>query len=418
MIDAGDVLIVGAGPTGLFTALALAQGGVRVTLIEGEADISDSPRAMVYFPVTMAAFEAMGVLEDLDRQGMRVQTVGHRVPDLDFHAQLSFKVLAGLTYDYQIHAGQDVAARIAYEHARQNGVEILFNHKLVSFEQHPDNVITVVDTTEGPREFRSKWVIGCDGARSTVRKLLDIDYEGYTWPNRFVATNVYCDFESLGFDQAGFVCDPENMAMIAIINKQGLWRLTYQEDGSLPAETFMERLPAQFACHIPPGVKYEIEAAQPYTIHQRCAASMRDGRILLAGDSAHSTNPLGGLGFTTGLWDGLVLSDILPAVIRGEEDESILDRYSDERRRVFLEVSSPAASENKRMVEEADLERRKQDCANFQAMADNPEITRLMMCFPFRVVGDLLRSDSRWKDIDNPLKVAGINIGERKSQFS
>jgi hypothetical protein len=126
---------------------------------------------------------------------------------------------------------------------------------------------------------------------------------------------------------------------------------------------------------------------------------------------------MGGLGFTTGLWDGLILADILAAVLRGEEDQTILDRYSDERRRVFWDLASPAASENKRMLEESDPDRRKQDCANFQAMADDPAITRLMMCFPFRLVGDVLRPNSRWKDISKPLEDAGISIEERKSQF-
>lgn len=417
MIDAGEVLIVGAGPTGLFTALALAQEGVRVTVIEGASAISDSPRAMVYFPVTMTAFAKMGVLEDLDKEGLRVQTVGHRVPEYDFHAQLSFNALKSVTYDYQIHAGQDVAARIACEHAQKLGVQVLFNHQLVSFEQHSDNVITVVETPEGSRTFQAKWLIGCDGARSTVRKSLNIEYEGFTWPNRFVATNVYCDFESLGFDRAGFVCDPVDGAMIAIIDDKGLWRLTYQEDSSLPAETFMERLPDRFAAHIPPGVKYEIKSAQPYAIHQRCASTMRDGRVLLAGDSAHCTNPMGGLGFTTALWDGLVLADILAAVLRGEEDDSILDRYSDERRRVYQDIASPAASSNKRMIEQSDPEIRKADCARIQEMADDPDLTRLMMCFPFRVIGDVLRANSRWKDIAKPVLDAGVDISYHKSQF-
>lgn len=418
MIDAGDVLIVGAGPVGLFTALALAQEGVRVTVIEGEPDISDSPRAIAYFPVVMAALEKLGVLADLDREGVHFQTVFQKAPALGFSATLSFKVLTGITYDYQIQAGQDVAARIACEHARKHGVEVLFDHRLASIEQHSDNVITVVDTPEGPRTFQSKWAIGCDGARSTVRKSLDIPYDGFTWPNRFVATNLYCDFDSLGYSQGGFVCDPVYMAVIAIINKEGLWRLTYQEDSALPAENFMERLPERYAFYIPEGVKYEMTAARPYTIHQRCAARLREGRILLAGDAAHCTNPMGGLGLTTGFWDGMVLADVLAAVIRGEEEDSILDRYSDERRRVYLEVSSPAACENKRMMEEADPVRRKQDCENYQKMADSPELTQLAMCFPFKIVGDLLRANSRWKDVSDPLKTAGINISKRASQFS
>jgi 2-polyprenyl-6-methoxyphenol hydroxylase-like FAD-dependent oxidoreductase len=418
MIDAGDVLIVGAGPVGLFTALALAQEGVQVTVIEGEAAISDSPRAIAYFPVVMAALEKLGALEDLDREGVRLQTLFHKVPSLGFYETLSFKVLTGITYDYQIQAGQDVAARIACEHARKLGVEVLFNHKLVSLEQRSDNVITTVETLEGPRTFQSKWVIGCDGARSTVRKLLDIEFEGHTWPNRFVATNVYCDFDSLGFAQAGFVCDPVYMAVIALIDQQGLYRLTYQEDSALPAETFMERLPERYAFHIPAGVKYELAAARPYTIHQRCAARLRDGRVLLAGDSAHATNPMGGLGLTTGFWDAMILADVLAAVLRGEEDQSILDRYSDDRRRVFWEVTSPAASENKRMMEEADPVRQREDCDRYKSMSDDPDLARQMMCFPLRIVGDLLRPDSRWKDIPDPYGTAGVDISERKSQFS
>lgn len=417
MIDAGDVLIVGAGPVGLFTALALAQEGVRVTVIEAGADISDAPRAPVYFPVTMTAFEKMGVLEDLEKVAARVQTVGHRVPEYGFHTQLSFKVLQGVTYDYQLHAGQDVAARIASEHAQRLGVQVLFSHKLVSFEQNQDNVITVVETPEGPKTFQSKWLIGSDGARSTVRKSLNIDYEGFTWPNRFVATNVYCDFPSFGIDEAGFICDPVHSAMICVIDKNGLWRLTYQESGDLPEETFMERLPEHMAAHIPAGVKYELVAAAPYTIHQRCASTMRVGRILLAGDSAHCTNPMGGLGFTTGIWDGLILADVLAAVLRGEEDDSILDRYSDERRRVYLDISSPAASSNKRMIEQSDPEIRKSDMERIREIAENPELTRLMMCFPFRTVGNVLRANSRWKDIAKPVRDAGIDIAYHKSQF-
>lgn len=412
MTDAGEVLIVGAGPVGLFAALALAQEGVSVTVIEGESHISNSPRAMVYFPVAMIALEKLGVLADIDKQGLRNQRVGQKFPDFNFYGRLSLGVLAGLTYDYQIHAGQNVVTRIALEHAQRSGVKVLFDHKLVSIRQQPDNVIATVETPEGLRTLQSRWLVGCDGARSTVRKELGINFEGHTWANRFVATNVYCDFEGLGFEPAGFICDPVHMAMIGVINEQGLWRLTYQEDASLPAETFMDRLPERYAYHVPAGVKYEIETAQPYAIHQRCATSLREGRVLLAGDAAHATNPMGGLGLTSGFWDSMILADVLAAVLRGKEEETILDRYSDERRRVFWEVASPTASENKRMMEEADPERRKQDCARVRAMVNDPLLTKQRMCLPFRVIGDVLRPDSRWKDA-NPLSAAGIGVREK-----
>jgi 2-polyprenyl-6-methoxyphenol hydroxylase-like FAD-dependent oxidoreductase len=416
MHDAGDVLIVGAGPVGLFTALALSQAGASVTVIEAEPSISDSPRAMVYFPSSMVALNELGILDEVDQHGVRNSAVGHKVPDLDFFAELSLHALKGITYDYQIHAGQDVAARIAHDHAVKRGVTVLFDHRLESFEQRTDSVIAKVASPEGTKTLQARWMIGCDGARSTVRKMLDIEFEGHTWPERFVATNVYCDFTDLGFTMGNFVCDPTYMAVIGLIDAHGLWRLTYQEDGNLPAESFMDRLPERYAYHIPNGFKYEIKSARPYTIHQRCAARLRDGRVLLAGDAAHATNPCGGLGLTTGVWDGMILSDILAAVIRGEENEEILNRYCADRRRVFWEITSPGATENKRIMREADPEKRRQDCIAVQAIADNPDVARLMMGFPFRTIGDVLRPDSRWKNA-NPLPAAGIDLESRKTQL-
>lgn len=417
MKDAGDVLIVGAGPVGLFTALALAQDGARVTVIEAEEKISDSPRAAVYFPSSMIALDGIGILDEVDSLGVRNNAVGHRVPDLDFYKRISFDCLTGVTYDYQVHAGQDVAARVAMDHARRRGVQVLFGHRLTAFTQDEDGVRATVATPDGGEEiFAAKWMVGTDGARSTVRKLLNIEFEGHTWSNRFVATNLYCDFGSLGFEMANFVCDPTYMAVIAALDGNGLWRLTYQEDAALPAETFMDRLEERYAFHIPKGMKYEIAAARPYAIHQRCAARLREGRVLLAGDAAHATNPCGGLGLTTGVWDGMILADVLAAVIRGDEDEIILDRYSDERRRVFWEVTSPGASENKRIMEESDRAKREADCAGVAVAADNPDVARMVMGFPFRTLGDPLRAGSRWASA-NPLPAAGIEIEQRKSQL-
>jgi 2-polyprenyl-6-methoxyphenol hydroxylase-like FAD-dependent oxidoreductase len=416
MQDVGDVLIVGAGPVGLFTALALAQTGADVTVIEAEESISDSPRAMVYFPSSMVALKELGILEEVEKQGVRNSAVGHKVPDLDFYATLSLTALTGITFDYQIHAGQDVAARIALDHLRQRGARVLFNHQLLSLDQRSDRVVATVQTPEGAQSFQAKWMIGCDGARSTVRKLLDIEFEGLTWPERFVATNVYCDFSSLGLTMGNFICDPTYMAVIGLIDADGLWRLTYQEDGDLPAESFMERLPERYAYHIPKGMKFEIKSARPYVLHQRCAARLRDGRVLLAGDAAHATNPCGGLGLTTGVWDGMILSDVLGAVLRGEAKEDLLDLYSDERRDVFWKVTSPGATENKRIMREADPTRRRQDCDAIQALADDPNLARLMMGFPFRTIGNVLRPESRWRAA-NPMPAAGVDLDQRKSQL-
>ncbi|HEY0341767.1 MAG TPA: FAD-dependent monooxygenase, partial [Steroidobacteraceae bacterium] len=321
----------------------------------------------------------------------------------------------GVTFDYVVHAGQDVVDEIAMEHGKRHGVRVLFEHRLTELRQDAEQVTARVETPAGVREIRAKWMIGADGGRSTVRHLLGVEFEGHTWANRFVATNVYFDFQTLGYQPANFVCDPVYCGVVALLDRQGLWRVTYQEDASLPVETFKERLPERYEHFIPHGMKYEIKAAQPYAIHQRCATRLRVGRVCLSGDAAHVTNPLGGLGLTTGLWTGLILSDLIGAVVKGECDPEVLDRFSDERRRVYWEVTSPGATENKRMMEEKDPERRQQDVENVKATAGNPDVARLMMAFPFKVIGDPIREKSRWRNFD-PTSAAGIDLSARRSQ--
>jgi len=113
----------------------------------------------------------------------------------------------------------------------------------------------------------------------------------------------------------------------------------------------------------------------------------------------------------------MILSDLLAAVLRGEESESILDRYSAERRRVFWEITSPGASENKRMMEEGDHDQRLKDIEGVKRMAADPDVARLMMLFPFRVIGDPLRAGSRWREAD-PTARAGVDLAARASQLA
>ena len=416
-MDSVEVLIVGAGPVGLLTAVALTQSGVDVLVVEAEAKLNDSPRAAVYFSSSLVAIEALGLLEDLQANSLKVSRFGFHAPEFNYHPVLSMGCMTGITYDYQLHCGQDVVARIAMEHAIKAGARVLLSHRLVRLTQDAGGVTAEVQTAEGSKTIRSSWVIGADGARSTVRQLLDLKFEGHTWPNRFIATNIYCDMAAHGYEQSNFICDPVYGGVVAQLDGEGLWRLTYHESAEQSAESFRERLPAKFAGFISEGTPYRIKAASPYVIHQRCAERLRVGRVLLAGDAAHATNPCGGLGLTTGIWTGMILSDLLPAVLKGDESEAILDRYDENRRKIFWEITSPGASENKRMMEEADREQRLKDLEGVKRMAADPGVARLMMLFPFRVIGDPLRDGSRWRDAD-PTPRAGVELEKRGSQLA
>ncbi len=416
MSDSTDVLIVGAGPVGMLTALALAQKGASVRVLEREDHIIDSPRAAVYFPSTLLILEELGILPELEEIGFRNRNFGTHVPEFDYHSVVVTKPIEGIKYDYQLHAGQDDVARVAMEHARKLGVEVHFSHEVHGYEEYDDRILVMTTGPNDEKTYEAKWLIGCDGARSTVRKLAGIEFEGHTWPERFVATNVKFPFHELGYEQANFVCDPVNMAVIAQLDRDGLWRCTYMEDSALPEETYEERIHQRYEWFMQGRKDYEIVSSSPYMLHQRAAETLHKGRVLLTGDAAHATNPCGGLGLTSGVWTGIVLADILGAVLQGEEHEEILDRFSDERRRIFWEVVTPAATENKRMLQEQDMEQRKKDLAHIKALDTNPESGALLMLFAYKVIGDVLRPGSRWADADPSDRVA-INIRDRKGQI-
>lgn len=417
MEDVGDVLVVGAGPAGLLTALGLAQNGCRVTVLEAGSDLSDAPRAMVYMQSTLAALDGYGLLEDVAAVSLVGRRFACHIPEFGFKAVVDHDVVKGITYDYNLHCGQNKIARIAMRHGARYGMEVRFGHVVTAIEQDAGNVTVTVSSPVGEKRLRARWLVGADGARSTVRKLMGIEFEGHTWPNRFVATNVYYPFEQDGYEASNFVLDPAHGRVVAAIDTDGLWRVTYAEDCSLPEQTFMERLPERYRHFVPEGARYEIASARPYSIHQRAAATLRKGRVLLAGDAAHATNPTGGMGLTTGIWDTCILSDILAAVIRGEEQDGILDRYSDERRRVFWEIASPNATQNKRMMEEPDPIQRRMDMETVRAGSEDPVLQKMMVLFPFRVIGDTLRAGSRWAGCD-PSAEAGIALGDRVGQIA
>ncbi len=417
MPEKTDVLIIGAGPVGMLTALTLAQSGASVRVLEREGHIIDSPRAAVYFPSTLLVLEELGILDELNAIGFQNSSFGTHVPEFGYSSVVTTEPVEGIDYDYQLHVGQHEVARVAMEHAQKLGVEVLFGHEVHGFEEYDDRILAMASGPDGEQTFEAKWLVGCDGARSTVRKLAGIEFEGHTWPERFIATNVKFPFKELGYSQANFVCDPVNMAVIAQLDTDGLWRCTYMEDSALPIESYEERVHQRYEWFMQGRKDYEIVSANPYTLHQRAAETLRKGRVLLAGDAAHATNPCGGLGLTSGLWTGIVLADVLGAVIKGEEDETILDRFSDERRRIFWDVVSPAATENKRMLQEQDMDQRKKDLEHLRALETNPESGALLMLFAYKVIGDVLREGSRWADADPTDRVTSINIKDRKGQI-
>jgi len=367
------VVVVGAGPVGFLTALGLARKGVAVTVIDAEPAIVRSPRAAVYFHTTLSILDKLGLLQEADAIGYRNSRFAMRWPATGevLQSDMRDNPEPGQRITHNLHFGQHLLAELVMAHLlRLPNARVLWNHRLTRLEQDEDGVRLHVETPDGLAEISADWVIGSDGARSTTRRLLGLDFEGYTWPDRFVATNIEYDFAAHGYDDANMVIDPVDWAVIAKLGNDNLWRVTYGEDANLDEAAILKRLPERFARILPGGEPYRIDNFSPYRVHERCATSFRVGRVLLAGDAAHACNPCGGLGLTTGVIDADALTSALGAVILGEASEDVLDFYAQERRRVFREVTSPLATNFKRMLSERDPAQRAADKAQAHSNAE------------------------------------------------
>jgi 3-(3-hydroxy-phenyl)propionate hydroxylase/6-hydroxy-3-succinoylpyridine 3-monooxygenase len=347
--DMHDVIVVGGGPTGFVTSLGLAQAGVDVCLIEAEAGINASPRACVYHWSMLDGLERLGIREEAERIGYTkddylwfVKSTGERLP-------YDLKILDRITrFNYNIQLGQDRLAEICQARLEaMANAEIHWRTAFAGLSQDDEGVTVYADSPDGPIERRARYVVGADGAGSAVRRHLGLAFDGFTWPERFVATNLHHDFESGGYWQSTMVVDDEWGAVIVKITREGLWRCTYMESAALPEETYAERIPAAYAHLLPgPGTNgcgFELVQSSPYKMHQRCAEGFSVGRVMLAGDAAHVTNPTGGFGLTTGLFDAFALWPTLAAVILDGANSTLLDIWADERRQIFLDKTSPQA---------------------------------------------------------------------------
>jgi len=379
------IVIAGGGPVGVVTALALARQGLDVQLFEAEARVNDSPRAATTHAATLEILENLGLVEEVTRRGLiepkfRVWDRASRT----IIAEFNFGVLKNDTrYPYVVQCEQHKLANIALDRLRAlPNVAVEFSACVGGFEQFDDRVEVEVETATGRRRVSASYLIGADGGRSTVRKGLEIEFEGYTHPERFlVLTTTYPFGTEFAECSRNYFSDPDEWAALFKVtgdDGNGLWRVVFPTRLMESEEEAFEEaaVQARLQRFFPKPGPYPVVHRNIYNVHQRVAAAFRKGRAFLAGDSAHVNNPLGGLGLNFGIHDGVELSSLLGRVIRREVSPDILDLYDRFRRPLNVEYVQQQTIANKKRLEEKDPAMRAKSNASLRAIAADPAAHR------------------------------------------
>jgi 2-polyprenyl-6-methoxyphenol hydroxylase-like FAD-dependent oxidoreductase len=323
-----QVLIVGAGPVGLFLANECARRGLRWRIIEARSGQSEHSKALAIFPRTMELFDMAGIAGPFLEHANPVTAVAI-VPRQRTLGRIPFKP-ADSPYHFVAMVPQDVTERLLVEELRRKGGTVDYDTRCIAVDaQGDDRVSVTLDRHGKTAKITAAFVVGCDGAHSTVRHLLNLPFEGMEYAASFMLADVMtservADELQLCPNEAGalaiFPMSATRCRVVATIDRT---------EGDAPSLDMVRRILDQRA---PAGVDARSLAWSSYfRIHHRQVAELRSGRIFIAGDAAHIHSPIGGQGMNTGLHDAWNLVWKLDLAARGFATESLLASYAAER---------------------------------------------------------------------------------------
>ena len=383
------VIVIGAGPVGLCLSLALAQEGVPVCLIEalGEHNFLEQvPRAGTNHPATLELFARIGLYDKLEPRGIIAPLFhywdrheGKLVAEFD-HAHL--KDDTSFPYVLQCERIKIVeeALKLVKSHP---GIELRLSTEFTAFSQTADGVTAQVTNAAGETEtIEGSYLVSAEGARSIVRKDLDIEFEGFTYPDRTLNIEVAYDFRKHGYTERNYISDPDEWSnLFHWKGPPDRWRVHFPTapDADETALTRPDALQARLQRFLPIGKAFEIVGSNLYVVHQRVAKKFRAGRAVLAGDSAHVNSPIGAMGMNSGIHDAFNLAEKLVGILRGDADADILDRYERQRRHVALQHTQAQTMRNKRLLAEKDPAVRRENHDELRRTAEDPKLARAFL---------------------------------------
>ena len=347
------VIIAGAGPAGVVAALHLAQAGVSVVVIEAGATVAQDLRASTLHPPTLDYLRTLGLSETLHAQGLR--SPEYRYINRRSGAQISFDLteIADITdHPYRLQCEQWKLTTLGIERLRAlPSATLHFSTKVLGYTQNAASVSVQVQTQSGSETITGDYLLACDGANSVIRKATGVEFDGFTWEEKFLTLSTQAPMEQrLSVCHVNYMADP--VEWLVLLRAPTAWRvLVPAREQDADAELLSDaRKDAVFARLLQSDERIETTHRTIYRVHQRVARRYRFGRVLLVGDAAHLNNPLGGFGMNAALHDVRNVCGQILAIIGGAPEDR-LDLYERQRRTVMQEFIQAQSIRNKRLLE-------------------------------------------------------------------
>ena len=389
-----QVLVVGAGPVGSVAAYLLANQGLRVMALEAGATSAADLRASTFHPPTLEMLDQLGITATLIDQGLKAPVYQYRDRRTADIFEFDLTELSDVTpFPYRLQCEQFKLARLLAGLLEDTeNAEIQFSRRVVHITQDNKGVTVHAESPYAIEEYRADYVIAADGSNSIVRKWLDVDFAGFTYPEKFLTLSTAWPLEQHfhNLSYVNYIADPDEW--LVLLRVPELWRVLVPVDESLDDDYILsdEKTRKVFDSIVgaDDGDKLQTEHRTIYRVHQRVVNKYNHGRIILIGDAAHLNNPLGGMGMNSGIHDAWNLCDKLVQIIRhGAEAAPLLDRFDRQRRTVMHKYIQEQTIQNKAAMELSSEEQQRLQREQMQRTCEDEQLRRAFMLRQAMITG-------------------------------
>jgi len=370
------VVVAGAGPVGLVSALLLANQGVKVTVLEAAPALNRDLRASTFHPPTLDMLAPLGLTDDLVAQGLVARFTQQRDRQEGVVAEFDMQLIAPDTdHPFRLQCEQwKLTQMIQAKLDAMPHVQMLFDAKVSQVTQTADQVQVAFTQADEARTLQADYLIGADGAWSAVRRSLNIEFEGFTYPERFLVVSTAFEYADHlpRLSYVNYCSDP--LEWCVLLRVPTLWRVLFPTKAEETDEAVLTDASVQARLQnlLPQAQAYVTQHRTLYKVHQRVAQRFRHGRVVLAGDAAHINNPLGGMGMNGGIHDAMNLTEKLLAILQHGGSDALLDQYERQRRTIAIDYIKASTARNKRDIEERDPVKRKENQQALRELSLDP----------------------------------------------